>query len=57
MLINALKETKFKDFEDCIQAECAKTVNADFIVTRNAKDFIYSETKAITPKEFLLNFN
>jgi predicted nucleic acid-binding protein len=29
----------FPDFEDAVQAACAVKVNADWIVTRNARDF------------------
>lgn len=30
---------RFSDFEDAVQAACAVKVSADFIVTRNLKDF------------------
>jgi hypothetical protein len=30
---------EFPDFEDAVQAACAAKVNADWIVTRNLKDF------------------
>ncbi len=29
----------FPDFEDAVQTACAVKVNADFIVTRNTRDF------------------
>jgi hypothetical protein len=38
-LIDALNAETFDDLEDCLQAECAKAVNADYIITRNINDF------------------
>lgn len=52
-VMNALDNTKFKDFEDCLQDECAASVHADCIITRNVKDFAHSRVKAITPEDFL----
>ena len=49
----AIDKTVFKDFEDCLQDECAASVHADYIITRNVKDFTYSRVKAITPEDFL----
>jgi predicted nucleic acid-binding protein len=53
MVLNALEDETFSDFEDCVQMQCAISVNADFIITRNTKDFINSKIKAVTPAEFL----
>ena len=50
---NALANEEFDDLEDCIQAECAKTIQADYIVTRNVRDFAHSPILAIPPDEFL----
>ena len=50
---DAIERNEFFDFEDCLQDECAKEVSADFIITRNTKDFQYSQVKAITPQKFL----
>ena len=44
---------KFNDYEDAIQSICATRIKADFIVTRNIKDFINSKTAAIKPAELL----
>jgi len=52
-LFHALVNDKFDDLEDCIQAECAKSVYADYIITRNIKDFVYSPIPAIFPNDFL----
>ena len=38
-----------KDFEDAAQAMCAGRIGADFIVTRNVKDFVLSPVQAVTP--------
>ena len=40
-------------FEDCLQMQCALSLRADYIVTRNVKDFAASEIPAVTPEEFL----
>lgn len=34
-LLTALDNKNFKDFEDCLQAECAKAFQSDYIVSRN----------------------
>ena len=56
-IIAALQNYDFKDFEDCLQVECAKSVNADYIVTRDKNDFKLSEVKAIDPFELFKIFN
>ena len=43
----------FKDFEDAIQSACALRIKADYIITRNIKDFTESKVAAIKPLEFL----
>lgn len=55
-LIAALNNRDFSDFEDCLQTQCALNVHADYIVTRNIKDFAASEIPAVTPEEFLKLF-
>lgn len=42
-----------KDFEDALQYYSAKSVDADCIVTRNVKDFSFSEIEILTPGEFI----
>ena len=39
-VLHAIQMTTFKDFEDCIQSKCAKSANADYIITRNVSDFL-----------------
>lgn len=52
-LLSGLQNENFSDFEDCLQMECAKAYNAEYIITRNLTDYTASEVKAILPKEFL----
>lgn len=52
-IISALERDSFKDFEDCLQDECAQAVHADFIITRNTGDYVTSSVKAITPGDFI----
>ena len=40
------------DFEDALQAHCAKRYRIKYIITRNAKDFGLSPVKAIEPCDF-----
>ena len=45
-------KSDFKDFEDSIQYNCAKSLSKiDFIVTRDTKDFKSSSLPILTPKE------
>lgn len=50
---SALQTKEFSDFEDCLQDECAIAIGADYIVTRNLKDFKNSTVAAISSREFL----
>jgi len=52
-VIDALVNEDFDDLEDCLQIECAKAVNADYIITRNITDFSASPIPAILPEDFL----
>jgi len=52
-LISALENNDFTDFEDCLQVECARDFESDYIVTRNTKDFLVSAVPAIEPQEFI----
>jgi predicted nucleic acid-binding protein len=56
MVMNALENKEFPDFEDCLQTECAKSVGAEYIVTRNVKDYVSTGVAVVTPEEFLKNF-
>ena len=48
---------KWEDFEDAIQSATASRVGADYIVTRNQKDFARSKVPAITPGNLLQHLN
>lgn len=46
-------DMRFKDYEDAIQSACATRIKANYIVTRNIKDFSESKVTAIKPAELL----
>ncbi len=46
-------ELPMDDFEDALQSVCATRLKADFIVTRNLKDFKSSKVMAIKPSELI----
>lgn len=52
-ILDALRKSVFRDFEDCLQDKCAKTAGADYIITANIKDFRFSEARALDPDEFV----
>jgi len=52
-IITSLLNEDFTDIEDGLQIECAKRVNADYIVTRDLSDFPDTDTKAISPIDFI----
>lgn len=43
----------FTDFEDAVQSQQASRIKADYIVTRNIKDYKNSKVMAIKPTELL----
>ena len=53
LVMNALANNGFDDVEDCLQVECAIAIGADYIVTRNIKDYAKSQIPAILPNELL----
>lgn len=42
---------RWDDFEECLVAESAASIKADYIITRNTKDFERSAVPAITPDQ------
>jgi hypothetical protein len=46
----------FSDFEDALQSVSARQFEADFIVTRNVKDYKLSPIRAISPPDFVGKF-
>ena len=41
------------DFEDAVQSVTAERIKADYIITRNVRDFKNSKVTAFTPTEYL----
>lgn len=52
----AARNTEFADFEDSMQNESALSAGADYIITRNKKDFENSTIPAVMAEEFLSLF-
>ena len=52
-VVGAVHNLEFRDFEDNLQDICAQSVNADYIVTVNTKDYEHSRVKAVTPDELV----
>ena len=46
-------ELQWGDFEDAVQSVIAERVHADYIITRNVRDFTKSRVMAFTPSELL----
>lgn len=46
-------ESAFNDFEDGIQFFSAMRSNADYLISRNVKDFPHDDIPVLTPEEFL----
>lgn len=44
---------QWDDFENALQSVTAKRIHADYIVTRNVRDFLRSRVAAFTPSELL----
>ena len=44
---------QWDDFEDAVQSAIADRIRADYIVTRNVRDFAKSAVPALTPVEYL----
>ncbi len=44
---------KWNDFEDAVQSVTAQRVQADYIITRNVRDFAKSNVIAFTPAELI----
>lgn len=46
-------ELNWDDFEDAVQSVTAERIHADYIITRNVRDFIRSKVVAFTPSELI----
>ncbi len=51
-IMHAAKK-QWADFEDAVQSASAERIHADYIITRNVRDFRSSRVSALTPGEFL----
>lgn len=51
--ITKAAEMKWTDFEDAVQSAIADRIHAEYIITRNVRDFRDSKTIAFTPTEYL----
>jgi predicted nucleic acid-binding protein len=51
--ITCAAKMHLSDFEDALQISCASRIKAQYIVTRNVKDFVDSPIAAVKPSEFL----
>lgn len=49
----AAVSSEMKDYEDAVMAQTAARIGADYIVTRNLKDYELSPVTAISPGDFL----
>ena len=57
LIVEAVHNTKFRDFEDNLQECCAVNAGADYIVTVNVKDYENSRVKAVTPEQLVKIMN
>ncbi|MDD5698383.1 MAG: PIN domain-containing protein [Victivallaceae bacterium] len=52
-ILNQAIDSRMKDFEDAIQFFSALHSGADYLITRNVKDFPRVDIPVLTPEEFL----
>ena len=53
MIIKKSFQKRWKYMEDCVQYLVAKREEADYLITRNEKDFSDSDIPVLSPSEFL----
>ena len=46
-------ELNWSDFEDAVQSVTAERIHADYIITKNVRNFSKSKVMAFTPSELL----
>ena len=56
-IVNEALESTFADFEDAIQHVSALRGHADFIVTRNLRDYKKSGIKTLSPSDYIFEIN
>ena len=54
--VNEAFNLPMDDFEDALFAQCAKRAKADYIITRNPKDFVNSPVPCMEPDAFMDKF-
>ena len=52
-ILESLNDNTFKDFEDRLQVECAKSININYLITRDLKDYANSKIECVSPDDFL----
>lgn len=52
-ILDSLTDNTFRDFEDRLQVECAKSFNVDYLITRDLRDYSNSPIKCLSPEDFL----
>lgn len=52
-ILESLTDNTFRDFEDRLQVECAKSFNVDYLITRDLRDYSNSPIKCLSPEDFL----
>ncbi len=58
LILEAIDNTAFKDFEDAMQDCCAVESGADYIITVNKRDYRdHSMVMPLTPEEFLVIYD
>lgn len=53
-ILSKAVEMNWRDFEDAVQSATAEQIHADYIITRNVRDFTRSKVVAFTPTELLM---
>jgi len=51
--IHEALDLEWDDFEDSVQYVAGKSISAEYIITRNPKDFANSQIKIMSPEEFV----
>lgn len=51
--LSCAAELKWDDFEDAVQSVTAERIHADYMITRNVRDFGKSKVIAFTPAELI----
>ena len=50
-------ESNFKDIEDAFQSYCAENAGINILITRNIKDYKWSNLSILTPQEILVKLD